>query len=308
MLKLETLGNTLIPVPLMFDSLIKTLLIKNEDIFKSFLLATTPIKKIDSMEFIRNELIKDNINEKGKITDLLVLINNYFIVDLEFGLNSFNYYKERNINYAEKLNLRAIEVGDKDKTPKYQIIQLNIYNYPENEDFKDDVILNYGMKSKKCYRSNPKIIVKNVAKYKELYYTGDKRKETVYIASFGSTTYEELESILINEESYENVDKFKKEVYKMTTNSLWVEKWDEEQDRQRVLNLIRQDSLKEGKDIGLKQGKTIGLEEGKNIGLEEKEQDLIKGMFKNNASIDFVSKVTGKSISKIKSIKKSLML
>ena len=67
MLKLETLGNTLIPVPLMFDSLIKTLLIKNEDIFKSFLLATTPIKKIDSMEFIRNELIKDNINEKGKI-------------------------------------------------------------------------------------------------------------------------------------------------------------------------------------------------------------------------------------------------
>ena len=156
------------------------------------------------------------------------------------------------------------------------------------------------MKSKKCYRSNPKIIVKNVAKYKELYYTGDRRKETVYIAFFGSTTYEELESILINEESYENVDKFKREVYKMTTNSLWVEKWDEEQDRQRVLNLIRQDSLKEGKDIGLKQGKTIGL--------EEKEQDLIKGMFKNNASIDFVSKVTGKSISKIKSIKKSLML
>ena len=160
------------------------------------------------------------------------------------------------------------------------------------------------MKSKKCYRSNPKIIVKNVAKYKELYYTGDRRKETVYIASFGSTTYEELESILINEESYENVDKFKKEVYKMTTNSLWVEKWDEEQDRQRVLNLIRQDSLKEGKNIGLEEGKNIGIEQG----LVQKEQDLIKGMFKNNASIDFVSKVTGKSISKIKSIKKSLML
>ena len=142
---------TLIPVPLLWDSLIKALFIKNQDILKSFLLATSPINKINSIDFIRNELTKDNINEKSKTTDILILVNDYFIVDLEFGLDSFEYYKERNINYAEKLNLRALEVGNNDKLPRYKVIQLNIYNYPKSIDLKDDVILNYGIKSKRCY-------------------------------------------------------------------------------------------------------------------------------------------------------------
>ena len=144
------------------------------------------------------------------------------------------------------------------------------------------------MISKKCYRSNPKIIVKNLAKYRELYYNGDRRKEVVILAFLTSITYGEMRNILINALNEERLEELIEEVFKMTTDSLWVEKWDYEKDHQRKLRLAKQD----------------GLEQGKN----EEKNNLIRGMFENNASIDFIAKVTKEPISKIKSIKKSLML
>lgn len=144
------------------------------------------------------------------------------------------------------------------------------------------------MISKKCYRSNPKIIVKNLAKYRELYYNGDRRKEVVILAFLTSITYGEMRNILINALNEERLEELIEEVFKMTTDSLWVEKWDYEKDHQRKLRLAKQD----------------GLEQGKN----EEKNNLIRGMFENNASIDFIAKVTKEPISKIKSIKKSLIL
>ena len=279
----------IIKVPLTWDCLIKNIFIKNQDILKLFLEATLGLSEpINSIRFLRNELTKNNINEKAKTTDILLLVNDYLITDLEFGLDSFEYSKIRNINYAEKLNLRALEVGDNDKHSKYQVVQLNIYNYPKSDKLLNDIIVNYGMISKKCYRSNPKIIVKNLAKYRELYYNGDRRKEIVILAFLTSITYGEMRNILINALNEERLEELIEEVFKMTTDSLWVEKWDYEKDHQRKLRLAKQD----------------GLEQGKN----EEKNNLIRGMFENNASIDFIAKVTKEPISKIKSIKKSLML
>ena len=124
----------------------------------------------------------------------------------------------------------------------------------------------------------------NLAKYRELYYNGDRRKEVVILAFLTSITYGEMRNILINALNEERLEELIEEVFKMTTDSLWVEKWDYEKDHQRRLRLAKQD------------------------GLDQKEQELIKGMFENNASIDFIAKVTKEPISKIKSIKKSLML
>ena len=152
------------------------------------------------------------------------------------------------------------------------------------------------MISKKCYRSNPKIIVKNLAKYRELYYNGVRRKEVVILAFLTSITYGEMRNILINALNEERLEELIEEVFKMTTDSLWVEKWDYEKDHQRKLRLAKQDGLE------------LGLEQGRNIGIEQEKNNLIKGMFENNASIDFIAKVTKEPISKIKSIKKSLML
>ena len=279
----------IIKVPLTWDCLIKNIFVKNQDILKLFLEATLGLSEpINSIRFLRNELTKNNINEKAKTTDILLLVNDYLITDLEFGLDSFEYSKIRNINYAEKLNLRALEVGDNDKHSKYQVVQLNIYNYPKSDKLLNDIIVNYGMISKKCYRSNPKIIVKNLAKYRELYYNGDRRKEVVILAFLTSITYGEMRNILINALNEERLEELIEEVFKMTTDSLWVEKWDYEKDHQRKLRLAKQD----------------GLEQGKN----EEKNNLIRGMFENNASIDFIAKVTKEPISKIKSIKKSLML
>ena len=97
-----------------------------------------------------------------------------------------------------------------------------------------------------------------------------------------------MRNILINALNEERLEELIEEGFKMTTDSLWVEKWDYEKDHQRKLRLAKQD----------------GLEQGKN----EEKNNLIRGMFENNASIDFIAKVTKEPISKIKSIKKSLML
>ena len=49
-----------------------------------------------------------------------------------------------------------------------------------------------------------------------------------------------------------------------------------------------------------------GLAEGKKEGQEEKTLEIIKSMLENNASYDFISKVTKKSINDIKEIENSM--
>ena len=59
-------------------------------------------------------------------------------------------------------------------------------------------------------------------------------------------------------------------------------------------DLVREDALERGISQGITQG------------AEEKTKDIIKEMLKNNATLKFISNVTGKSIGEIKEIENSI--
>ena len=74
----------------------------------------------------------------------------------------------------------------------------------------------------------------------------------------------------------------------------------------RLDDMLRRSIRKEGEEIGINKGKVLGLAEGKNLGIEERTNDMIKAMINNNASYEFISKVSGKSIKDIMKIKESI--
>ena len=99
------------------------------------------------------------------------------------------------------------------------------------------------------------------------------------------------------------------------------EKWDEYEKIQRYnsglekgeINGIkkgRKEGLKEGIEKGRKEGKKEGLEEGIEKGIEkgrnESTTNIIRNMLLNGADLEFISKVSGRTIEQIKNIQKQI--
>ena len=62
--------------------------------------------------------------------------------------------------------------------------------------------------------------------------------------------------------------------------------------------LVEEDAFERGKNLGIEQG----IEQG----IKQNTLDIIKEMLKNNTDLEFISKVTNKSIDEIEQIKNSL--
>ena len=89
-------------------------------------------------------------------------------------------------------------------------------------------------------------------------------------------------------------NKFIKETIRMSKLNFNLHEWEKE----KMDELVRLES----KRVDREEGEEIGIQKGK----EENTLDMIKNMLKNDASLDFVAKVTGKSIEEIEVIKKEL--
>ena len=66
--------------------------------------------------------------------------------------------------------------------------------------------------------------------------------------------------------------------------------------------------MEEGLERGIEKGLEQGIEKGIEKGIERKSNEIIENMLKEKTSIDFISKVTNKSIEEIKKIAEELKL
>ena len=129
-----------------------------------------------------------------------------------------------------------------------------------------------------------------------MYYSGNREKKVVYLASLTAIKFSECESILRNNLSEKRIKKFIEEVMDMCKNRKFPEKWwTKEEEDELVLEEARQDSYEEGINQGIIQGEAT------------KEKNLIESMFKNGATIDFVSKVTSVPVKQLKKLKTQLV-
>ena len=116
----------------------------------------------------------------------------------------------------------------------------------------------------------------------------------IWLAGLMSTNFVELFDIYSNILESDDLSNFIKDVIDMSLENFNIHEWEKEKLDALVYYNHYKDGLSEG------------FEDGFEHGIEENTINTIKEMLKNNASYDFISKVTNKSIDEIKEIEENL--
>ena len=254
---------------------------------------------IDNISFERNELLKEKKNEYNKSVDVLLKVDKYTIIDIELNSTSFESCKDRNIAYVDKLYGTIFEKGSKN-LDKYKVIQLNLNTIELNiNKNKYDVIYETGKRTGKIYTKNKKIVLKYLAYYRYLYYTRNIRtKEVVILTALTSKSFTELYQILSNVIPENELEKIMKGMIEMFSEEFHLHDWE----REKWDKIIRDKEI----EISKQEGIDIGMQEGKKEGKQEGIMAIIKNMLNNSFTLNQISEATGKSISEIKKIAKTM--
>jgi len=93
----KKLDNEMEFVPLTLDALFKSIMLRNVDFFKEFLIKVLKldISSEDSyILFLDKELIKGKINEKGKVVDINVKLGDDLLIDVEVNRSTYKASKK----------------------------------------------------------------------------------------------------------------------------------------------------------------------------------------------------------------------
>lgn len=287
-------------IPLTFDSMFKSLFIKNKKYLKDFLLDVLH-KDLEGKDIeiniLNNEAVKDNYDEYQKIVDIFLKLNDDILLNIEVSRTKYKYRKLRNDRYIGKLMDTQIH-SESDYINLFykKIIQLNINALEKNKLCSEREIVQYDKVTKEIICENPKVYIKYIENYRDLYYNGDRRRETIWFAFLASRTYSEAYTILLDLYDVKKAQSLMEEVIKLNNNNSLLSEWEEER-------YAAYEKLYEMKDIE-KESHDEGLQEG----IEQKSNEVIINMLKENTDINFISKVTNKPIEEIKKIASNLNL
>ena len=127
---LEKLDKEMEYIPLTLDALFKSIMLRNVDFFKEFLIKVLKldISSDDSyILFLDKELIKGKINEKGKVVDINVKLGDDLLIDVEVNRSTYKATKKKNDAYLDKIITLQLEVGKEYKVLRSnKVYQLNL--------------------------------------------------------------------------------------------------------------------------------------------------------------------------------------
>ena len=140
----------------------------------------------------------------------------------------------------------------------------------------------------------------DIASCENKFYNKDKLREMSILEKFGAILkaeyLEDISNVLrsMRNMSKNEKEKFLKQVVDMSKDKDIQNAIRLEDNIEYRFKLVEEDALERGISQGITQG------------IEEKTIDIIKEMLKNNATLEFISTVTGKSIQEIKEIENSI--
>ena len=290
-------------VPLTEDRPFKSFFSKNPDFLKEFLILELNLDiKPDktTIDITSEEYPVDKIDDRIFRIDILVYLNNNIITNIEANSKNYNEVLFRNLIYVAKLvGIKLLKKGeDIKKLKSKQLFQLNINSNEYNDKYGEDIL---ELKGKHIKAKNFKVIIKNIAYYRKLYYNKTKEltKGQLWLVALSAKTYTELYKILCEIYDDENhIDQIMKEVFSLNQDKKILTDWENE-----MLNELVEYTAKEN---ARKEGKKQGIEEGKKEGIKETKIKTVENMLKENISVDIISKVTDLSKEEILKIKKSI--
>ena len=157
--ELEEMDKTMQIIPLTYDFMFKNVFTDDLDILKEFLILETGLRlNPDSTKItiLNGELPKENYKEYKKTVDIYISLNDKICINVELNNGPFNEVTSlRNELYASKLFSLMLEKGENARKLKNkQFIQLNLNTKDLTIEHGDDVLVTYGLKSKKVYIKN----------------------------------------------------------------------------------------------------------------------------------------------------------
>ena len=278
-------------IPLTYDFMFKSVFEKNLEILKEFLIVLLHLEyELEELDIriLNNELPKENYREYQKRIDVNIVLNNNIFVEIEINREDFSLVKYRNKMYADKLSSMLLESGDNyKKLENIYFYQLNLNTENKSEDIGEHKIVSYDLTTNEVFIDNQQIILKYLEFYYRLYYNEPKKrtKDVIWLAALGAKNFTELYQMLKQVLLEKELNKFMKDVINMSLENFNLHEWQ-----------------KEKFDALLAQQKE---ELAFSKGIEQNTINTIKEMLKNEASYEFISKVTHKTIEEIEQIHKN---
>lgn len=275
-------------LPLTFDPVFKGVFTKNLEILKEFLVDVLHLKyELEELDIriLNNELPKENMDEYSKRVDVNIVLNKDIYVEIEVNREDFNLVKYRNKLYEDKLYSMILEKGENiKKLEKIDFYQLNLNTENKSEPVGERIIVPYDLRNKEVYMANRTTVLKYLEFYYKLYYNepNKRSRDVVWLAALCTKTFEELYDILKGVLDDKYLKKFMKDVINMSWDDFNLHEW--EKDKLDALVAYNREQQAVEKSL---------------------EQTIIE-MLKNDATIDFISKVTKKTEEEIIEIKNSL--
>ena len=227
-----------------------------------------------------SELLKNNILQKGMVTDLIVGMEG-LVVNIEMQVEDSKAIRFKNNLYHHKLRI------DNKKDVDIKVCQI-VFNKKRrfknivNEFMMQDTLGNVDEENFIRYQ----ISLDNVS---EKYYNNLElsRLEKV-LMMINSYSIKELDELSENDEELYNMCKSIEEMSK-DPNFLAAGVYNKEEMEEDLRRWTEQVARREGLAKGLEEGLEKGREEGK----LENQREMVTNLYKNGASIDLISKSSG---------------
>ena len=275
------------------DAMFKTMFQNEKRLDYSALLASYFIEDVsyeellNNLVLVKNEFDKNVAGQKGLRGDYVASIGDVKL-NIEINNNYSREVMERNLEYAFRLYSSNNKRGKKDEYN--QVIQICLNNFAFEDS--DKIIETFTIRNE-----DGKALTNKFTSFQ--IYVSNLRKKC-YTDNIENLNDLERFILILVERSIELskklgkgnkiMEKYINDAIKASSNDILLEAYDKEW------------ALK---DLGRRDGYNEGLDEGISLGIEQKEIEMVRNMLKENASIDFISKVSGLSVDEINEIKNS---
>ena len=254
---------------------------KNWDLLK-ILIEEVIHEEVEIERILLTELNNDKVRIRRKVLDVVVKTKNDKI-NIEINSSNYNYFKRRNAAFVFKLYSDSVDTGES-YNDMDRIIQINL-SVEQKDAPHFPLIGEYTLHDKKLnrdYIDNFKVYEINITEMARLCYNGEKE---MCLLGMLDMSQKELESI----KGDKYMDRLKEEVVEVNNDEEMIKLLSEEDEERLYINTMKE----------------IGKEEGIKEGIATNTIDMVKKMFKENASIDFISRVSGLSKEEIEKIKEN---
>lgn len=262
-----------------YDRVFKTILCNEDDtkLFQEFLSRILK-KKVEIVEFLRNELPVNTTLEKVKTVDVLVKVDNDYI-HIELNTNYNNYLHIRNYIYFSTLYSNKVKRGEKyDLKTKFLHLDFTYGLGLEKEEK-----INYYIQSEvgEKYLENIEIIEYNMDKIMKYWYNEDIQKVNEYkhLIMLDLET-DELDKLSKGDDF---VKEFNDKITELNEKETFQSAMTYEEDQRLILNTEKSISYNEG--------------------MEERNIEIAKSMLNKNINKEIISECTGLSLDEINNLK-----